>query len=196
MPEPIDLAIIAVPRDAVLDVVNDCAVRGVRAVLIISAGFAESDPEGRRLQELLVKKVRGSGMRLIGPNCLGLLSTDSQSPFNATFVPMAVPHGRVAMSSDSGALCLAVLGIASRLQLGISSCVSIGNRADISSNDLLEYWETDETTEVILLYLESFGNPRRFARIARRVGRQKPILALKAGRTTAGMARPGRIRRR
>ncbi len=191
IPEPVDLAVIAVPAAAVLDVVDDCARRGVRALIVISAGFAEVGPEGKGLQDQLLAKVRGYGMRMLGPNCLGLLSTDPAGPLNASFVRVAPPVGNVAMSSDSGALGLAVLAGASRLGLGISACVSVGNRADVSSNDLLEYWEHDERTGVILLYLESFGNPDRFARIARRVGRRKPIVAVKAGRTTAGQRAAG-----
>lgn len=191
LPGPVDLAVIAVPRDSVLSVVDDCAAHGVRALVVITAGFAEVGPEGRLLQQRLVEKIRRHGLRLVGPNCLGLLSTGPDAPLNATFVPVAPPHGRVAMSSDSGALGLAVLAAAVRLELGVSSCVSVGNRADVSSNDLLEYWEGDEATGVILLYLESFGNPRRFARIARRVGRCKPIVAVKAGRTQAGFRAAG-----
>jgi acetyl coenzyme A synthetase (ADP forming)-like protein len=191
LPETVDLAVLAVPRDAVLGVVDDCAARGVRALVVISAGFAEVGREGAQLQKCLVEKVRGYGMRLIGPNCLGLVSTDPKVRLNATFVPYFPPRGGVAMSSDSGALGLAVLAVAGRLGLGISSCVSVGNRADVSSNDLLEYWEEDDATRVVLLYLESFGNPRRFARIARRVSRRKPIIAVKAGRTRAGRRAAG-----
>jgi acetate---CoA ligase (ADP-forming) len=186
LPAVADLAIIATPRDTVLGVVDDCAARGVRALVVITAGFAEVGREGSDLQQRLVEKVRGYGMRLIGPNCLGLVSTDPDVRLNATFIPYFPPPGGVAMSSDSGALGLAALAVAGRLGLGISHCVSVGNRADVSSNDLLEYWEEDPRTQVILLYLESFGNPRRFARIARRVSRKKPIIAVKAGRTPAG----------
>ncbi len=191
LPEPVDLAIIAVPRDAVLGVVDDCAARGVRALVVLSAGFAEVGHEGAELQKRLVEKVRSYGVRLIGPNCLGLVATDPDVRLNATFIPYFPPHGGVAMSSDSGALGLAALAVSGRLGLGISSCVSVGNRADVSSNDLLEYWEDDPGTQVILLYLESFGNPRRFARIARRVSRHKPIIAVKAGRTRAGRRAAG-----
>jgi acetyl coenzyme A synthetase (ADP forming)-like protein len=191
LPEPADLAVVAVPRDAVLGVVDDCAARGVRALVVISAGFAEVDREGAELQRRLVEKVRGYGMRLIGPNCLGLLSTDPDVRLNATFVPYFPPGGGVAMSSDSGALGLAARAVAGRLGLGISGCVSVGNRADVSSNDLLEYWEEDAAARVILLYLESFGNPRRFARIAQRVSRRKPVVAVKAGRTRAGRRAAG-----
>jgi acetyl coenzyme A synthetase (ADP forming)-like protein len=191
LPGPVDLAIVAVPRDAVLGVVDDCAARGVRALVVISAGFAELGREGSGLQKRLLDKVRGYGMRLIGPNCLGLVSTDPAVRLNATFVPYFPPRGGVAVSSDSGALGLAALAVAGRLGLGISGCVSVGNRADVSSNDLLEFWEEDDATGVILLYLESFGNPRRFARIARRVSRRKPIIAVKAGRTRAGRRAAG-----
>lgn len=186
LPEPVDLAVIVVPRDAVLGVVDDCAARGVRAVLIITAGFAETNSAGRELQQRLVEKVRGYGMRSIGPNCLGLLNTDPDVRLNASFSPVFPPAGRVAMSSQSGALGLAILAAAQRLGLGLSTFVSVGNKADVSGNDLLQYWEEDAATDVILLYLESFGNPRRFARIARRVSRRKPIVAIKSGRSQSG----------
>jgi acetyl coenzyme A synthetase (ADP forming)-like protein len=191
LPDAVDLAVVAVPPEAVLGVVDDCAARGVRALVVITAGFAEVGGEGPELQKQLVQKVRGYGLRLIGPNCLGVLSTDPAVRLNATFVPVFPPPGGVAMSSDSGALSLAALTVAARLGLGVSSCVSVGNRADVSSNDLLEYWEEDDVTAVILLYLESFGNPRRFARIARRVSRRKPIVVVKAGRTGAGCRAAG-----
>ncbi len=191
LPEPIDLAVIAVPRDAVLPVVDDCAERGVKALVVITAGFAELSAEGRELQQRLVEKVRGYGMRMVGPNCLGLLNTDPKVQLNASFSPVFPPLGRIAMSSQSGALGLAILALARRLQLGLSTFVSVGNKADVSGNDLLQYWEEDDHTDVILLYLESFGNPRRFARIARRVGRRKPIIAVKSGRTGAGRRAAG-----
>jgi acetyl coenzyme A synthetase (ADP forming)-like protein len=186
LPEPVDLAIVAVPRDAVLPVVDDCAARGVRALVVITAGFAEVNAEGRALQQALVNKVRGYGMRMIGPNCLGLVNADPAVQLNASFSPVFPPPGRVAMSSQSGALGLAILAAARRFQLGLSTFVSVGNKADVSGNDLLQYWEEDTATDVILLYLESFGNPRRFARIARRVSQRKPIVAIKGGRTSAG----------
>lgn len=186
LPEPVDLAVVAVPREAVLGVVDECAARGVRALVVVTAGFAEVNAEGRELQKRLVEKVRGHGMRLIGPNCLGLLNTDPAVRLNASFSPLFPPPGRVAMSSQSGALGLAVLAAARRMGLGLSTFVSVGNKADVSGNDLLQYWEEDPGTDVILLYLESFGNPRRFARIAQRVSRRKPIVAIKSGRTQAG----------
>lgn len=186
IPEPVDLAIVAVPRDAVLAVVDDCASRGVRALVIITAGFAEVGGHGHELQRQLVERVRGHGMRMIGPNCMGLINTDPGVSLNATFTPVFPPAGRIAMSSQSGALGLAVLAAASNLDLGLSMFASVGNKADVSGNDLLQYWEEDPGTDAILLYLESFGNPRRFARIARRVSRRKPIVAIKSGRTKAG----------
>lgn len=190
-PGPVDLAIVAVPRDAVLGVVDDCAAKGVRALVVITAGFAEVNDEGRALQARLLDKVRQYGMRMVGPNCMGLLNTDPAVRLNATFAPVQPPAGRIAMSSQSGALGLAILAAAHRLHLGLSTFVSIGNKADVSSNDLLEYWEEDDRTDVVLLYLESFGNPRRFARIARRVSRRKPIIAVKAGRSLAGQRAAG-----
>jgi acetyl coenzyme A synthetase (ADP forming)-like protein len=177
--EPIDLAVICLPGGAVLDAAADALAAGV-----ISAGFAEVGPEGAVRQQELVALVRSHGARLLGPNCLGIAAAAPQ--LNATFGPRALPPGNVGFSSQSGALGLAVLERAAERQLGLSAFVSIGNKADISSNDLLEYWEDDPATDVVLLYLESFGNPRKFGRVARRVARSKPIVAMKAGRTSAG----------
>jgi acetyl coenzyme A synthetase (ADP forming)-like protein len=191
LPAPVDLAIVAVPREAVLSVVDECATVGVRALLVITAGFAEIGAEGRALQDQLVEKIRAYGMRLVGPNCMGLLNTDPAVRLNASFAPDFPPHGRVAMLSQSGALGLAILRSARQLHLGLSTFISVGNKADVSGNDLLQYWEEDPGTDVILLYLESFGNPRRFARIARRVARRKPIVAVKGGRTVAGSRAAG-----
>jgi acetate---CoA ligase (ADP-forming) len=191
LPEPVDLAVIAVPRDAVFPVVDACAERGVKALVVITAGFAESGAEGRALQQALVEKVRGYGMRMVGPNCLGLLNTDPHVQLNASFSPLFPPPGRVAMSSQSGALGIAILGFARQLHLGLSMFVSVGNKADVSGNDLLQFWEEDAQTDVILLYLESFGNPRRFARLARRVSRRKPVVVMKSGRSKAGSRAAG-----
>ena len=186
IPDTVDLAVIVVPRDAVLPVFNDCAVKGISSVIVISSGFAESGPEGKQIQDRLVEAVRQQGMRMIGPNCFGLQNTDPAIRLNATFTSAFAPTGRMAMASQSGALGIAILSAAHRLQLGVSSFVSLGNNADVSTNDLLQYWEDDPSTDLILLYLESFGNPRRFARIARRVARRKPIVAIKSGRSLAG----------
>ncbi|HXV79177.1 MAG TPA: GNAT family N-acetyltransferase [Candidatus Binatia bacterium] len=187
LPQDPDLAVITVPPTAVLGVIDDCAARGVKSVVVITAGFAEIGPQGRELQQKLVERARGYGMRIIGPNCLGLLNAEPAVRLNASFAPHFPPSGQVAFCSQSGALGLAIIALARERQLGLSSFVSVGNKADVSGNDLLQYWEEDKGTHVILLYLESFGNPRRFARIARRVGLRKPIVALKAGRTGAGL---------
>ena len=191
LPEVPDLVIVAVPADAVGTVIDDCASRGVRAVIVISAGFAEIGGEGQKRQQQLVEKIRGHGMRMVGPNCLGLINTDPAVRLNASFAPDFPAAGNIAFASQSGALGLAVIKLAQQRNLGLSSFVSVGNKADISGNDLLQYWEEEDRTKVILLYLESFGNPRRFARIAKRVGRHKPIVAVKAGRTGAGQRAAG-----
>jgi len=182
--EPVDLAVICLPGHAVLDAAEEALEAGVRALCVISAGFAEIGSEGAARQEQLVAMIRAHGARLLGPNCLGIAA--SHRHLNATFGPHRVPAGNVGFSSQSGALGLAVLERAADRRLGLSAFVSVGNKADISSNDLLEYWEDDPDTGVVLLYLESFGNPRKFARVARRVARTKPIVAMKAGRTTTG----------
>jgi len=186
LPPGVDLAVIAVPRDAVLTVVDDCAAAGVKSLVVITAGFAETGPDGAALQRALVEKVRGYGMRMVGPNCMGLLNADPAVRLNASFSRIFPASGRVAMSSQSGALGLAILALAAERHVGLSSFVSVGNKADVSGNDLLQYFENDPNTSTILLYLESFGNPRRFARIARRISRAKPIVAVKAGKTAAG----------
>ncbi len=184
--EAVDLAIIAVPAGQVEAVVDDCIDKGVKAIVIVTAGFSERDAAGRTSEARIVEKIRDAGIRLIGPNCMGIVQTDPAVSLNASFAPSMPPQGRVAFLSQSGALGLAILENARRLQLGISTFVSVGNKADVSGNDLVQYWAEDARTDVILLYLESFGNPRNFARIARRVGRSKPIVAVKAGRSTAG----------
>ena len=180
----VELAVVAVAAEHVTAIARECALKGVRALLVVSGGFAEAGEEGRRRQDELLAICRSAGMRLVGPNCLGLLNT--QWRLNATFGPVRPPAGEVGLLSQSGAVGLALIEQAEALGLGLSSFVSSGNKADISGNDLLEFWEEDPATEVILLYLESFGNPRRFARIARRVAAGKPIVAVKAGRSAAG----------
>lgn len=185
-PGPVDLALVVVPAVAVTRVARECAEKGVKALVVISSGFAEIGKEGAALQRELVEVCRGSGMRLVGPNCMGIVNTDPKVSMNAQFAPLSPAHGRVGFLSQSGALGIAVIEHANRLGLGMSSFVSVGNKADISGNDLLQYWEADKNTDLILLYLESFGNPRRFGRIAKRVSRRKPILAVKSGRSAAG----------
>ena len=191
LPEKVDLAIITVPLPAVMSVVDDCAANGVRALVVITAGFAELGTSGSELQKELVERVRGYGMRMVGPNCMGVLNSDRKIQMNASFSPIFPPAGSVAMSSQSGALGIAILDFARQRDIGLSTFISVGNKADVSGNDLLQYWEEDPNTDVILLYLESFGNPRRFARLARRVSRSKPIIAVKSGRTLAGKRAAG-----
>lgn len=186
LPETPELAFVTVPAPAVLDAARQCAATGVRALCVLSAGFAEVDQAGKVAQAELLSICRASGMRLVGPNCLGIVNASDNVRMLGTFAPMEPPAGNLAMSSQSGALGLALINQAKQYGLGISSFVSTGNKADVSGNDLLQYWESDDATDVILLYLESFGNPRRFAPIARRVARHKPIVAVKAGRTAAG----------
>src|SRR3954470_5477089 len=184
VPAEVDLAVICVPGAQVLDAAESALRAGVRALCVISAGFAETGSEGLARQEELVALVRAHGARLIGPNCLGIASTARH--LNATFARRSFPAGRVAFSSQSGALGLALLEQSAARGLGLSAFVSIGNKADVSSNDLLEFWEDDDQTDLVLLYLESFGNPRKFARVAGRVARSKPILAMRSGTSQAG----------
>ncbi len=186
IPGAVDLAFIAVPARGVLDAASACGAKGVRGLVVISAGFGETDDEGRARQHELLARCRASGMRLIGPNCMGIVNTDPEVRLNGTFGTAEPPVGRVAFMSQSGALGLAVMNRAAALGLGLSTFVSVGNKADISGNDLLCFWEDDPRTDVVLLYMESFGNPRRFARLARRIGRTKPIIAVKSGRSAAG----------
>jgi len=186
IPGPVDLAIIVVPAAHVLEAAEACGKKRVRALVVISAGFKETGAEGAKREAELRDMVRRHGMRLIGPNCLGILNTDPKVSMNATFAPVQPPAGRVAFSSQSGALGLAILDYARKLGLGISQFMSVGNKADVSGNDLIEFWEKDDGTDLILLYLESFGNPAKFTQLARRVARKKPIVAVKSGRTKSG----------
>ena len=186
VPGPVDLAVIVVPADEVLVAARECAEKGVRSIVVISAGFGEIGADGLARQRELVTLCRSAGMRLVGPNCLGIMNTAPEVSLNATFAPHFASRGHVALMSQSGALGLSIVDGAIARGIGLSSFVSVGNKADVSANDLLQYWETDDATDVILLYLESFGNPRKFARVSRRVARSKPILAVKSGRTVAG----------
>jgi acetate---CoA ligase (ADP-forming) len=183
IPDPVELAVVCLPGPQVIEATRQALEKGVRAICVISSGFAETGAEGIERQEELLALVRAHGARLLGPNCLGIAS--SKPRLNATFAPRALPSGRIGFSSQSGALGLALLEQGAT-RLGFSAFVSIGNKADVSSNDLLEWWEDDPETDVVLLYLESFGNPRKFARVSRRLARKKPILAMKGGATAAG----------
>ncbi|MET7881228.1 GNAT family N-acetyltransferase [Micromonospora profundi] len=175
---PVDLAVVAVPPAAVTAVVADAAAAGVHGLVVISAGFAEAGAQGAATQRALVRAAHAAGMRVVGPNCLGVANTDPTVRLNATLAPALPPAGRVGIFSQSGAFGVALLAEADRRGLGLSSFVSAGNRADVSGNDLLQYWQDDPGTDVIMLYLETFGNPRKFARLARRIGRSKPVVAL------------------
>ncbi|MDX1621154.1 MAG: GNAT family N-acetyltransferase, partial [Nitriliruptorales bacterium] len=186
-PERPDLVIVCVPGPYVETIVDEAGELGCRAVCVISAGFSEAGDEGEDRQRQLMETARGHGLRIIGPNCMGLMNASGEVRMNGTFSRTFPDPGRLAFSSQSGALGLAVLEHAAQLGLGISTFVSVGNKADVSGNDLLLYWENDPDTDVILLYLESFGNPRKFSRIARRISRRKPIVAVKSGRTSAGV---------
>ncbi len=187
IPDDVDVAIVAVPAESVQDVVLDCAAKGVHGLVVISSGFAETGEEGRVRQRKLVGLSRSYGLRLIGPNCLGIINTDSAVSLNASLSPLMPPRGRAGFFCQSGALGTAILEKVYNRGLGLSTFVSAGNRADVSGNDLLQYWEEDDSTEVVLLYLESIGNPRKFSRIARRVSLRKPIIAVRSGRTTQGV---------
>ncbi|WP_153505911.1 bifunctional acetate--CoA ligase family protein/GNAT family N-acetyltransferase [Cumulibacter manganitolerans] len=182
IPNDIDLALLAVPASQVKGVVEECGRKKVRGLVVISGGFGERDEHGRTEQQKLVETARTYGMRVVGPNCLGVVNTRKDVHLNATISPFVPPPGRVGFFCQSGALGVAILADAARRGLGMSTFVSAGNRADVSGNDLLQYWSTDERTEVILLHLETFGNPRKFARLTREIGRKKPIIAVKSGR--------------
>ncbi len=186
IPDPVDLAVVAVPRDRVQGVVEECLAKGVRGLVIITAGFAETGEEGAARERLLRDAVRRAGVRMIGPNCMGVINTAEEVRLNATFAPTPAQPGSIGFVSQSGALGVAILNVARDLGIGLTQFVSMGNKADVSGNDLLEHWEDDPATRVIAMYLESFGNPRRFTEIAKRVTRKKPILIVKSGRTQEG----------
>jgi acyl-CoA synthetase (NDP forming)/GNAT superfamily N-acetyltransferase len=188
--EHVDLVVVCVPAKRVLDVAKDAAEVGAAGLLVLTAGFAETDAEGRVLQDELLRLCRAAGMRMIGPNCLGVVNTDPDVRLNATFCETRTPSGRIAVISQSGAVGIAALRHAERRRAGLSLFVSTGNKADVSGNDLLEYLADDDQTSVVAMYLESFGNPRKFARLVRMLSRTKPVVVVKSGRTAAG-ARAG-----
>jgi acyl-CoA synthetase (NDP forming)/RimJ/RimL family protein N-acetyltransferase len=195
IPDPVDLAIVAVPAETVQEVVLDCAAKGVHGLVVISSGFAETGEDGRKRQRQLVGLARSYGLRLVGPNCLGVINTATEVSLNASLSPIMPPRGRVGFFCQSGALGVAILEKVDRRGLGLSTFVSAGNRADVSGNDLLQYWADDDATEAVLLYLESIGNPRKFSRVARQVARIKPVVAVKSGRTTQGVPVGHAVRR-
>ncbi len=188
VPDDVDLAVIAVPAAQVLGAVEACAEKRVRGLVIVSGGFADAGEEGRARLAEVVKAARDGGMRLIGPNAMGIVNTDPAVSLHATFAVGHASPGRVGMFSQSGALAGTVLAALERRCLGLSSFVSIGDRADVSGNDLLQYWQQDPRTDVVLLHLQGFGNPRKFARIAREVSLAKPVVALKSGRGAGDVA--------
>ncbi|MGH9250367.1 MAG: acetate--CoA ligase family protein, partial [Acidimicrobiales bacterium] len=187
VPGEVDLAVVAVPAEAVTDVVLDCAAKGVKGLVVLSAGFAETGSDGRERQAELVRIARSHGMRVVGPNCLGIVNNDPAYSLNASMAPVVPAPGRVGFFSQSGALGVAILEAVATRGLGLSTFVSAGNRADVSGNDLLQYWRDDPATEAVLLYIESLGNPRKFSRLARRVAVEKPVVAVKSGRSTQGV---------
>lgn len=186
IPSQVDMALVVVPAGLVVGVADECGRKGVRALIVISDGFRETGAKGAMREQELRLVTLGHGMRLVGPNCMGVINTDPAVSLNATFSRVPPRAGNIAFLSQSGAMGLTVLEYVRDFNLGLSSFASIGNRADISPSDLLQYWEQDRATRVILLYLESFGDPRQFGRIARRVSASKPIVVVKGGSTAAG----------
>jgi acetyl coenzyme A synthetase (ADP forming)-like protein len=186
IPDAIDLAIVVVPREHAAAVVDECGRKGIRAAVVITAGFREVGGEGGRLEAQLTAAASRYGLRLVGPNCMGVINTDPLVRLNATFAPTMPLEGNVAFLSQSGALGVVILNVAEERNLGIASFASLGNKADVTDDDLLAYWADDPRTEVILMYLESFSRPARFAQMARAVSVRKPILVVKSGKTQAG----------
>lgn len=184
--DEIDLAIIVVPKQHVCGAAEACGRKGVKGLVVISAGFAEVGGSGVERQKTLMEIVRRYGMRLVGPNCMGVLNTAPDRSMNATFAPTMPPPGPVSFMSQSGAMGVTILDYAKEYGIGISQFVSVGNKPDVSGNDLIQYWANDEQTGVILMYLENFGNPRKFTQLAREITRRKPIIAVKSGRSVAG----------
>ncbi len=185
--QPVDLAVVAVPADTVVEVLRQCSQAGVRGLVVVSSGFAETGVAGLERQRELVRIAHADGMRVVGPNSFGLINTDPEVRLNASLAPELPPAGMLGLFSQSGALGVAVLSSASRRGLGVSSFVSAGNRADVSGNDLMQFWEEDPRTRVVGLYLESFGNPRKFSRVARRLSRSKPVVVVKSGTSMHGI---------
>ena len=195
LPDRVDLAVVAVAPASVIDVVNDCAAVGVRGIVVVSSGFAETGPEGAELQRELVRIARANGMRVIGPNSFGVVNTDPAVRLNASLAEEVPRPGRFGLFSQSGALAVTVLSSAQRRGLGLSTFVSAGNRADVSGNDLMQFWHDDEATSAVGLYLESVGNPRKFSRVARGLARRKPVIVVKSGASGFGVP-PGHAVRR
>ena len=186
IPEPVDLAVITVPAAQVVQVAEECGQHGVRGLVVISAGFKEIGGAGVERERALMQIVRKYDMRMVGPNCMGVLNTDPAFSMNATFAPTMPPGGAVGFVSQSGALGLSVLDYAREYGIGVAQFVSVGNKPDVSGNDLLSYWAQDPAIEVVLMYVENFGNPAKFLRIAGELTRHKPIIILKSGQSVSG----------
>jgi len=186
VPEPVDLAVVVVPADLVINVVRDCVDTGVKGLVVISAGFREIGGRGIEREEELLEVLEGTGIRMVGPNCVGVTNTDPDIRMNATFAPVMPPPGPVGFISQSGAMGVSILDSAKSLGIGLSMFVSSGNKADVTGNDLLEYWKEDPNTRLILMYIESFGDPKRFVELGRAITSEKPIFIVKSGRTGAG----------
>ncbi len=191
LPEPADLAVVAVPSRAVVPVLEQCAAAGTKAAVVVTAGFGEAGAVGRRDEERVRAIAKASAMRIVGPNCLGVLNTDPEVALHATFATAWPPQGGVSIASQSGALGIALLDQAQEHGIGVRHFVSLGNGADVAPEELLEYWEHDPKTCVILLYLESVAHPRRFLEVARRVTRSVPVVAVKSGRSISGARAAG-----
>jgi acyl-CoA synthetase (NDP forming)/RimJ/RimL family protein N-acetyltransferase len=191
--EEVDLAVVSVPAASVAAVVEECGRKQVYGVVILSAGFAETGPEGEALEAEVLRTARSWGIRVVGPNCLGLINTDSDVRLHATFADVPTREGRLSLLSESGMLGAVLVTTAHEQGLGLSSFLALGNRSDVSGNDLLQYWEGDDTTDVVGMYIESFGNPRNFSRLARRLTRAKPVVAVKAGRLVDGEGPEGDV---
>jgi acyl-CoA synthetase (NDP forming)/RimJ/RimL family protein N-acetyltransferase len=194
IPDHVDLAVVAVPAASVQLVVQDCATAGVKTLLVVSAGFAESGPLGEKRQDELLRTARSSGMRVIGPNSFGIMNSHPDVRLNATLAPDLPAAGSLGLVAQSGALGIAVLALAARRNLGISIFASAGNRVDVSGNDFMQYWIDDQDTQAVGLYLESMGNPRKFSRIARQLALLKPVIVVKSGVSSYGVAPGHRVR--
>lgn len=183
----IDLAVLMVPKEMVLETIDDCYKKKIQSIVVITAGFKETGKEGAEREKLLLEKIRKYNMRLIGPNCMGIINTHPEVKMNCTFVQGTPLGGGIGFISQSGALGAAVLRTVQQNDIGLAQFISIGNKADISGNTVLEYWWHNDDIKVITLYLESFGNPRHFMELTREITKTKPIIAIKSARTKAGM---------
>jgi len=186
VPGDVDLAIIVIPRDAVFTAIDQCNEKDIKGICVISAGFKEIGKEGAELEQKLLEKVRSYGMRMVGPNCFGVINTADDIRLDASFAETLPVKGKTAFVSQSGALGAAILNLLEDLKIGFSQFFSIGNAADIKTETMLEYWKDEPNTEQILLYMEAISNPQEFAKLAKEISKKKPIVAIKSGRSAAG----------